>query len=324
MTLIIKPTGACNFDCKFCSAHGMDIFHPADGKVPEPLRQLVKDLDPHMIVVTGGEPLMVNPDYYYELHDITKCRVSMTSNLKDFYDKPDKWALLFKEEWFGLATSFNYGDTRMWDSNTVYTEEMFIKVMDKWREYVSDVLPIFLAVIDWSNEDRVIDHVLLAKRLGTQAKLNNAIAVGKQGKTYPRYKMFQHYLKIIDMGLEQYESYCSRRDIDECPRNVNHFCSTAIRCCYMDNNGKMHVGICDEQLSLGHELPDDLIVPNSKNPTTEIVDMNDIIRPECTYCRLYSLCNSCSNNREAAKNDPIYCEEMKKLEKKIVDTGWLL
>lgn len=324
MTLIIKPTGLCNFDCKFCSAHGLDIYHPSDGKVPDTIKQLVEDLDPHMIVVTGGEPLMVNPDYYYELHDITNCKISMTSNMKDFYDNPNKWALLFKEEWFGLATSFNYGETRMWDRNTVYTEDMFIKVMDKYREYVSEQLPMFLAVIDWGNEDKVIDHVLLAKRLGTQVKLNNAVGVGRQSKTYPRYKMFQHYLKIIDMGLSKYEAYCSGRDIDECPRNVNHFCSTAIRCCYMDNNGKLHVGICDEQLSLGHEIPKELIVPDSKNPVTEIVNVEDMISPECMYCELYSLCNSCRNNREAAKQDPIYCEEMKKLESQIIETGWLL
>lgn len=324
MTLIIKPTGLCNFNCKFCSADGLDICNPSDGKVPEQIKQLVKDLQPHLIVITGGEPLMVNPDYYYELHDISGCRISMTTNLKDFYNNPHKWELLFKEDWLGIATSFNYGDTRMWDPNTVYSEEMFIKVMDKYREYVEDQIPMFIAVIDWGNEDKVIDHVLLAKRLGTQVKLNNAVGVGKQSKTYPRYKMFQHYLKIIDMGLEKYESYCSSRDVDECPRNVNHFCATAIRCCYVDNKGKLHVGICDEQLSLGHEIPEDLIVPSSKNPTSEILTPDKFIKPECPYCELFSLCNSCRNNRDAAMLDPIYCDEMKKLKSKIIETGWAL
>lgn len=324
MTLIIKPTGLCNFNCKFCSAHGLDIQHPANKKVPEKIKELIKELKPHMIVVTGGEPLMVDPDYYYELHDISNSFISITTNLKDFYNYPNKWSMLFKEEWIGVATSFNYGDTRMWDKNTVYSEKMFVKVMDKYREYVSDDIPQFIAVIDWKNEDRAIDHVLLAKRLGTLVKMNNAIASGLQSKTYPRYKMFQHYLKIIDMGLENYECYCSNRSADECPRNVNHFCMTAIRCCYVDRAGDIHVGVCDEQLSIGHELSKSMIVPPKDVPTSEILNPSEYITSECAYCELFSLCNSCRNNRDAAKMDPIYCEEMKKLMPRIIETGWMI
>lgn len=325
MHLIIKPTGRCNFDCKFCSAHGLDIQHPKDGKeVPKKLKEFITNLNPNSLIVTGGEPLTLDPEYYYNLHEIIDCRISITSNLKDFYFNPEKWAGLFKEEWFGIATSFNYGNTRMWDSEHVYTEELFIKVMDKYKEYVEDKLPIFISVIDESNADQVIDNVLLAKRLGTQAKLNNAIGIGRQGKTYPRYKMFAHYLEIIEKGLSDYEYYCSSRHIDECPRNIKGFCTTSLRCCYVDTKGDLHVATCDEQITMGNELPEDKIIPASKIPEVEIIDPSDYITPNCAYCELFSLCNGCRTNRIEAKKDPNYCKEMKKLESRIIETGWLL
>lgn len=324
MNLIIKPTGRCNFNCKFCSANKLDIQHPSDSKVPEQIRELILKLNPKSIIATGGEPLMLDPEYYYDLHSIADTPVSATTNLKDFYYHPEKWAGLFKERWFGIATSFNYGDTRLWGPNEVYTEEMFIKVMDKYREYVGDDIPPFIAVIDENNVDTIIDTVLLAKRLGTQVKINNAIGVGLQDKTFPRYKIFEQYLKIIDMGLEKYEYYCATRTIDECPRNIKHFCSSAIRCCYVDNSGKLHVGICDEQVSMGYEIPEDQIVPESDFPKAEILDPSEYISPECPYCELYSLCNGCNTNRREAKKDPNYCEEMKKLKDGIIETGWLI
>lgn len=324
MNLIIKPTGRCNFACTFCSAHDMDIQHPSDKHVPDLIKDLVIKLNPSWLIITGGEPLMVDPEYYYELHEICDCKMSATSNLKDFYFHPEKWAKLFNEEWFWVTTSFNYGDTRRWDKDHVYTEEMFIKVLDKFKEYINKPIPAFLSVIDESNEDKAIDHVLLAKRLGTQTKLNNAIAAGLQGKTYPRYKMFQIYLKILEMGLEKYEYYTSTRGYDECPKNINHFCTTSIRCCSVDNSGKLHVSTCDEQLSLGHDIPEDLIVPRSNCPKSELLNPIDYITPECAACELFSLCNGCRTNRESAKKDPNYCEEMKKLESRIIDAGWII
>lgn len=324
MHLIIKPTGLCNFNCTFCSAHDLTIHHPSDGKVPEKIKNFINELKPDSLIITGGEPLMVSPDYYYNLHEIIDCPISATTNLKDFYLHPEKWASLFKEKWFSIATSFNYGDSRRWDKNTVYDDIMFKKVMEKYRQYVDDDIPIFLSVIDENNEDRVIDHVLLAKELHTQAKLNNAISAGLQSKTYQRYKMFQHYLKIIEMGLEDYEYYCSARHIDECPRNIHHYCSTSIRCCYLDNHNELHIATCDEQLSFGHELPEDQIIPKSKIPVPEIINPSDYITDKCPYCNLFSLCNGCRTNRDGAKQDPNYCTEMKKLEQKIIDTGWMI
>lgn len=322
MELIIKPTGRCNFNCKFCSAFGMDIQHPSNGRVPTKLKELIIEMKPTMLIITGGEPLMVEPSYYYELHDIAQCSMSATTNLKDFYMNPDKWVELFNEPWFNVSTSFNYGDSRMWDKFTVYDECMFLKVMDLYSTKINRDIPSFIAVIDDNNENTVMDHVYLAKRIGSRVKLNNALAVGKQGKTYQRYKMFHHYLNIIDAGLDKYETNCAERGISRCPRNINLMCENSIRCCSIDSNGDIHISTCDEQLALGNEIPSDQVIHRIIKP--EKIPYSEYITEDCSCCELFRLCNGCTSNRMEAKKDPNYCKEMKKLEKRIIDTGWLL
>ena len=326
MELIIKPTGRCNFACTFCSAGDMTIKHPEDEKVPGQIKDFIKQIKPSTIIITGGEPLMMQPEYYYELHELNpNCSISPTSNLKDFYINPLKWVSLFNEEWFNITTSFNYGDTRRWDKNTVFTEDMFIKVMDQFREFVPNKkLPMFIAVIDDSNEHMVMDHILLAKRLGTVCKLNRAVGVGFQSIGYQRYKIMKHYLDIIDAGLAEYEWNCANRMKGICPYNINHSCDSIIRCVYIDNDNKMHIGTCDEKISMGIELPEDKIFNENNIPEYKHINHSEYIKPECVYCELFNLCNGCELNRNEAKLDSKHCSEMKKLEQRIIDSGWAL
>jgi len=326
MELIIKPTGRCNFACTFCSAGDMTIQHPKDDKVPEQIKDLINRMNPTRLIITGGEPLMVSPEYYYELHEmVPDAYISPTTNLKDFYLNPEKWAPLFNEEWFKITTSFNYGDSRRWDKDTVFTEEMFIKVMDKFREYVPNKsLPMFIAVIDESNADKVMDHILLAKRLDSMCKLNRAIGVGYQEVGYQRYKIMKDYLDIIDAGLEKYEWNCANRANGTCPYNIHHTCESTIRCVYVACDGTLHVGTCDERVSMGYEIPEDKLINPSYIPKYEHINPSDYISPKCAYCELFNLCNACGTNRIEAKLDPNYCDEMKKLESRIIESGWAL
>lgn len=326
MEVIIKPTGRCNFACEFCSAGMMDTYvkHPSDNNIQKSIIDFLNNTkDLSGIIITGGDPMMVDPSYYYKLHEKFPVPISITSNLKDFYLNPDKWTPILREPWFKSCTSFNYGTTRRWDKDTPYTEEMFLKVMNKWKEYVGIPYPIFLAVIDENNEDMVMKHIELAKMLGTKVKLNGAIKCGRATKSYPRYKMFQFYIDIIDKGLDKYEIYCSDRRNSRCPRNINLTCISTIRCIYEDLQGKIHVGRCDEQTSLGIEMTEEEWFPNEVYH--ENIDPNDFINPEkCPYCELCRLCNGCKTNRMVSKEFPEYCDEMKKLESKIIEQGWLL
>ena len=67
MELIIKPTELCNFKCTFCSS-----THITEDKSSLlPLDYIFKFLkrypETNSIIVNGGDPLMVDPDYYWKI-----------------------------------------------------------------------------------------------------------------------------------------------------------------------------------------------------------------------------------------------------------------
>lgn len=321
MELIIKPTGKCNFKCSFCSSCDVKTYDDPRHVHPK-LLELIDKIKPYNLLVNGGDPLLMNPEWYYELHDKTGLPISITTNLKDFYLFPTKWAPLFNEQWMHVGTSFQYGSGRMWDAKTVFDEGMFIKVVDRFRECTNCHSLPFIAVIDYENEHLAIDHVLLAKRLDTTVKMNNAIPVGRCGVWYPRYKMFQIYIKIIEMGLEEYESNCAERSTASCPRNTFYQCNRNIRSCYIDTDQNLHVSNCDEFLVQGVEYTTEGEITGKDIPVT--LDPREFIKEECTYCPLCRLCNGCNLNRKYAKQDPNYCNEMLKLEDQIFDYNWIL
>jgi MoaA/NifB/PqqE/SkfB family radical SAM enzyme len=318
MELIIKPTGHCNFNCTFCSASEIDIAHSK--KVPDKLKEVISILKPQSIIITGGEPLLVPPDYYFELYEIARCPISLSTNLKDFYLNPDKWKALFNNNNFGINTSFQYGEARRWDKNTPYTEAQFIKVTELFKAVTGKSLS-FIAVIDYDNEARFLDHVFLAKRLSTKVKLNGVMRVGRQGHAYPYYKMMKGYSEIIRLGLEEYEINCSERRTGRCDKNIEFLCDTAIRACYLDSHNELHYGVCDDRLSLGDEIPYEKTCPEIKPIQPSVTDL---INKDCLYCELYRLCNGCKVRRNEAKLFPEHCSEMLQLKEQLIKDDWYL
>lgn len=319
MTLIIRVTGKCNFDCTFCSAGSLNIAHPTNG-VPEQIKEVIRAIKPTSIVISGGEPLLVGPEYYFELLDIAKeCRnISITTNLKDFYYNPDKWVELFRNPRIGVTTSFNYGDSRRWDPNTPYTEEKFIEIFKLFKEKVNDKIhPLpFIAVIDEHNEDTVLDTVRLAKRLGTYCRINNATKQGRCEETFPRYKMFKHYIEIMEAGLGDYEVYCRNQTNISCPMNIQFLCKNSIRTCYVDKDDKLHYYDCCEteveNLLDFHDDIDRKMVPSIPHET---------VNSKCPMCPLFSICNGCGSQK--MHYPPEHCEEMTKLKDRMIELGWV-
>ncbi len=327
MQLIIKPTGKCNFRCTFCSAYGMNVQHPENNRVPEQLKNLIGSLNPDQIIATGGEPLLVEPEYYYELHDIFPGDIHVTSNLREFYRNPEKWTPLFKEPWFSVVTSFNYGDKRVWTINpdgldVIYSESKFLAIMDKFQQHVGFLPEYFIAIIDPENERRVLDHIELAHRLHMKVKMNGLLNLGLSTSYYPRYKMFRHYMTLIALGLDKYEVNCCNRHIGGCPFNIDLMCSSTIRACYIDMENVLHCAACDDEVVTGIMMTPEEIVPKHVKP--EILKIDDYISPKCLSCDLSRLCNGCRGNRKLAKTDPIYCDEMMKLKDQIISSGWKL
>jgi organic radical activating enzyme len=321
MELILKLRSSCNFNCTFCSAS--DIRVNNYNYIPQQIKDLLKLLKVNGLIITGGEPLMVSPEYLEELVELAgeQCEnISLTSNLKDFYLYPDKWTNFLTQPKVGVCTSFHYGNNRMWDKNTIYDEKMFLDVIKLFLN-ISNGKSIrrFIATIDENNERYVLDHIYLAQKLNCKTKLNPIICSGLSKNSYPMYKMFQHYLSIIKLKLDQYEVYCSEREFGNCPFNTNLLCNSCCRCAYIDSIGKLHYGLCDYLIATGNEFPVEEKIPEVK---PIIPEKETLINDRCIYCELFALCNGCNYYRDKTKLFPEHCEEMLKMKDQLIDVGW--
>lgn len=322
MELIIKTTAKCNMACKFCAAANLKTIEQK--KIDPRINRIIDTIKPDGIIVTGGDALCCSPEWYYELFErFPDIPVDFVTNLKDFYLNPDKWTDIFRRKNIRVCTSFNYGNTRMWNKDTVYDEGAFHKVMELFEKKIG-WLPMFISVIDFDNEWSIKKTVELAKSLGTQCRLNNAMKLGRQGVYYPRSKMFNHWLDIIENGDEAYEINCLERDKGICPFNTSLLCKSTIRALYINEENELKYQNCEDRLNNGEQ--DILLDTGVVDPIEEIIPPEKTINPKkCQCCELYRLCNACETNREQAKKyAPNYCSDMLKNKDRIINAGWKL
>ena len=327
MDLIIKPTQACNFGCTFCSSNRI-----TEGCATLPLKKLftfLEENDVRRIIVNGGDPLMMPPEYYWAIirfldEKDMPTTLSLTSNLWDFYLHPDKWVELFKHPRVGVCTSFQYGEERRLRDGRVFTEELFRKVFQKFYEKVGYKL-MFISVTTEANEDRVMDTVRLAKELGTQCKINPAVKSGRAGAYYPFHKMCEKYLEIIDAGLKDYEANaCELFKVYHHEKSCCPYCRTCYRTIRaMSPDGLVH--------SCGSFNDDHFVRKEAGLPTYCLQDTPEdkikkdfrYLKPECLGCDLNNFCNSCFKRSvdilEAGQVEE-HCKGMKKLKARIERT----
>lgn len=325
MDLIVKMTERCNFRCTFCSSTNI---------APDDDRGITLDLDyvwqflkrfpdTNTIILNGGDPLMLDPQYYWDI--INHCdehgypaRLSFTSNLWPFYKNPEKWAPLFRNERVGVTTSFNYGDTRRITATRVFTEKDFWDVSDAMLEHVG-YRPDFISVINDDNEDSALDNVELAVKMDVECKLNYAMASGVQGKPYQLSKMYATYVEIAKRGWTTWE-FNTKQMVERliggatcCPQNRN--CDSGIRA--LNPGGDYY--------SCG-SLADDKIYPikfydevTMKGPVqTPLSDdlMLDAMHSGCYSCPNFNICNGCRKTIKDHKQHGIveaHCTLMKTL-----------
>ena len=316
MHLIIKATLKCNFNCTFCSA-GLLKSSKITEHLDDRIKERVLKLKPDSITVAGGDPLLAKPTFFHELLAITGCPIGIVSNLKDFYLYPYKWRKLFMDPRISVCTSFQYGNARKWDKDTVYNEEKFIEVETLFNKEVG-YTPSFIAVISKENEDRAIDHLLLAKKLGTKCRLNGLNAVGKSSSYYPRYKMIDIWNQIFERGLQEYCMEIEPFKKGNCPFDSNYLCQSTIRSCWIDDKDELIYGNCEDLTCKGIRLQD----PEEDRPIPKRMLPKSFINKDCKLCPLCALCNSCYANQLQAFNVPEYCEEMKKRIPIIKKWGW--
>lgn len=326
MELIIKPTEACNFACTFCSSTNIT----EDKALTLDLDKIYRFLERYpltgTIIVNGGDPLMVKPDYYWKIIDhLDRNRLpatlSLTSNLWAFHKKPDMWADLFTHRRVGVSTSFHYGTSRLVTKNQVFTESLFLDVSDHFLDRVG-YRPDFISVITDENEQYAVENVRLAQLLDVECKLNYAMASGVQSKPYQLSKIYQLYIEVYNQGLWQWEYNTKqmmgrlRGKSSSCPQNRT--CDTGIRCLQPSGDYYSCGSFGDDRkyaIDFDHEMKHEQVLPLQMSP--ELLALKD----ECLTCPMFDICNGCRKTIHDLKSHQMvdqHCTLMKTLAPSII------
>lgn len=328
MELILKPTELCNFKCTFCSS--TDLTEEKANLLPldKVFKFLKRFPETNTIIVNGGDPLMVKPQYYWDIINYLdgnnlKTTLSFTTNLWDFYIRPEKWEELFRHDRVGVSTSFNYGNTRLVSHKQVYTEELFWNVSNLFLERVG-YRPDFISVITEENEDTALDNVKLAKKMGVECKLNYAMASGIQSRPYQLSKIYKLYLDIVSENLIDWEfntkqmlkRFTGKNTI--CPQNRN--CDESIRCLQPDGD-YYSCGAFGDDKEYAIDFTDEVDNGNKTLALSQDIEIN-FMKDECLACPMFLICNGCKKTIKDLKVHNMvadHCKLMKELAPKIIE-----
>lgn len=342
MELIIKPTERCNFKCTFCSS-----THITDDKAAELDHEYIFQFlerypETKTIIVNGGDPLMMPPDYYWKIiehldkHNLP-ASISFTTNLWPFYKNPEKWKKLFNHPRMGITTSFQYGGGRLKGDLSEFTEEDFWKCSDAMLEHCG-YRPDFITVITEENAHLAIKNVELAKKMNVECKLNYAfssgppvkfkgIIMGQEGKPYMLSDIYEIYVEIWRRDLWQWEFNTKQmmRRISKgstcCPQNRD--CDSGIRVLQPSGDYYSCGAFGDDKqypIDFKTEMSGQKIFPirNEINLQT----MTDY----CYSCEMFQICNGCKKTIKDHKDYGLtekHCKKMKTLAPDILKANGL-
>lgn len=342
MELIIKPTERCNFKCTFCSSTHITDDKSAELDLDYIFKFLTRYPETHSIIVNGGDPLMMNPKYYWDIIEFLdsnnlSAHISFTTNLWPFYKNPDKWIDLFRHERMGICTSFQYGGGRLKGDLTEFSEEDFWNVSNMMLDKVG-YRPDFISVVTEENEHLAIKNVELAKQMGVECKLNYAfssgppvkfknIIMGQEGKPYMLAKIYEIYVKIWEMGLTEWE-YNTKQMVKRlkgegttCPQNRE--CDSTIRTLQPSGDYYSCGAFGDDRqypIDFDKEMKGEKIFPLQFQP--ELLNL----KQSCFTCPMFQICNGCKKTITDLKNYNMveqHCSKMKQLAPKIIEANGL-
>ena len=342
MDLIIKPTEKCNFKCTFCSS-----THITEDKTAELDHQYIFDFlkrfpETNTIIVNGGDPLMMDPEYYWQIikyldDNSLSTSISFTSNLWPFYKNPKKWVDLFRHPRMGITTSFQYGGGRLKGDLTEFSEEDFWAVSDMMLEKVG-YRPGFISVVTEENEHLAIKNVELAKKMGVECKLNYAmssgppvkfrnIMMGQEGKPYVLSKVYEIYVKIWKLGLTEWEYNTKQMVVrlkglgTTCPQNRE--CDGGIRTLQPSGDYYSCGAFGDDRshsIDFKSEMNGDKVYPLRFEPELQS------LKSSCYSCPMFSICNGCRKTIKDLKDYELvedHCYRMKQLAPDIIEANGL-
>ena len=243
---------------------------------------------------------------------------ALTTNLWDYWLHPDKWIPLLKHHRVGVTTSFNYGETRRVTRSKNFTEELFLKVWNKFKKDIG-YGPDFISVVTEENSFKAIDNVRLAKSLGVECKLNYAFASGEESRPFPIGKMYEIYAQIYKEGLGPWEFNTRQMTIrlkghaTMCPQNRE--CDEGIRSLQPDKDGQNYYS-CGAFGDDG-EFPIDFEAEMSGEKFLPMQEQEEyqFLKTECLMCPAFEICNGCYKTiRDLKKSDMVEesCVAMKR------------
>ena len=327
MDLIVKPTELCNFKCSFCSSSKITF---EDNTATLDLNKIFKFLkrfpETQTIIVNGGDPLMMKPNYYWKIieyldkHDLP-ASISLTTNLYPFLMKPMKWKELFNHPRVGVATSFQYGGGRLKGDYSEFTEEDFWKCSDAVLEHVG-YRPSFIAVIVEENEDTHIKTVELAKKMDVVCKVNYAMASGSQSAPYQLSKIYERYVEIWKAGLSAWEHNTQqmmvrlRGEATICPQTRT--CDSGIRTLQPEGD-YYSCGAFGDDLDKAIDFDYEMSGGFSTPLATDLSLLS--LKNACYTCPMFEICNGCKKTIKDLKQHNMvedHCKHMKTLAADII------
>ncbi len=342
MDLIIKPTEKCNFKCTFCSSTHITDDKNAELDHEHIFKFLERFPETQTIIVNGGDPLMMSPDYYWKIINHldkinSKCSISFTTNLWPFYKNPEKWKDLFNHPRMGITTSFQYGGGRLKGDLTEFSEKDFWSVSNAMLHHCG-YRPDFISVITEENYKDAIKNVELAKTMGVECKLNYAfssgppvkfknIIMGQEGKPYMLADIYEIYVEIWKKGLTEWE-YNTKQMVKRlkgygttCPQNRN--CDSGIRT--LQPNGDYYS--CgafgdDGQYSIDFKKE----MSGAKIFPLKYIEELQSLKQSCFTCPMFEICNGCKKTIKDLKSYNLvekHCKKMKTLAPSIIESNGL-
>lgn len=342
MELIIKPTEKCNFKCTFCSSTYITDDKTAELDHDYIWRFLERYPETNTIIVNGGDPLMVSPDYYWKIIEWLdknnyQTNISFTTNLWPFYKNPNKWLDLFKNPRVGVCTSFQYGGGRLKGDLTEFSESDFWAVSDTMLELVG-YRPHFISVITDENYKDAIKNVELAKVMDVECKLNYAmssgppvkfknIIMGQEGRPYMLADIYEIYVKIYQQELWPWE-YNTKQMMGRlkghgttCPQNRT--CDDNIRTLQPSGDYYSCGSFGDDRT---HSIDFETEMKGKKVfPLQQDINLMSL-KQSCFTCPMFDICNGCRKTIQDLKQHNMveaHCKKMKTLAADIIKINGL-
>ena len=345
MDLIIKPTELCNFKCTFCSSTQLTNEKKNWLKHDQIFEFLTRFPETKTIIVNGGDPLMMEPDYYWKIIKWLDERdystsLALTTNLWPFYKKPSLWVDLFNNDRVGVTTSFQYGGGRLKGDYTEFTEEDFWKCSNAMLEYCN-YRPDFISVITRENEHNAIKNVELAKymsedlqpqgtlhnfwrqeKTGVECKLNYAMMSGEQEEPFLLSDIYSYYVEIFNQGIAPWEFNTRQMMLaindraTTCP--LSRKCDEGIRCLQPDGDYYSCGAFGDDkdkEIDFKEEMSGKFFTPLQDD--IELTTM----KKGCYSCPMFNICNGCRKTIKDYKEAGVvekHCEKMKTIGKYIL------